>query len=140
VISSLLAARRISIRWRWVLAGQAIAAVVALAALGAHLEGWIMQALHARRFLAARQAGSQLLTEFSVWLAPFLDLVPSLPRGWDRCGFPCHTGGSGRGVGRAGRSAVLLGLLGNALLLRAPRGAASSLADLERRRQRKTAE
>lgn len=130
VIASLVAARRSAVRWRWVLAGQAIAAIVALAALGPHLEDWIGRALHDPTFLAARQAGSHLLADFSVWLAPFLDLIPSLPTRLAPMRLPLpHLEGPAVGWGMLAGSAVLLGLLGNALLLRAPRGAVSPLAE-----------
>jgi hypothetical protein len=130
VISSLLAARRSALRWRWVLAGQAIAAVIALGALGVRLEGWILRALHDPALLAVQRAGSQVLAEFSTWLAPFLDLIPSLPVRLApmRLSLP-HLEGPAAGWGVLAGSALLLGLLGNALLLRDPGGAVSSLAE-----------
>jgi hypothetical protein len=127
VISSLMAARRSTVRWRWVLAGQTIAAVSALAVLGAHLEDWIMQALRDPALQAVRQSGTQLLAEVSVWITPFLDLIPSLPTRLAPMRLPLpQLDGPAAGWGLLAGSAVLLGLMGNALLLRAPRGAVPS--------------
>ena len=130
VIHSLLAARGSAVRWRWVLAGQAAAAAVALAALSAHLESWIMQALRDPAFMAVRQAGTQFLAESSAWLAPFLDLVPSLPTRLAPIRLPLpHLEGPEYGWAALAGSALLLGLLGNLLLLRAPGGAVRSVAE-----------
>ncbi len=133
VIASLLAARSNSVRWGWVLAGQAVAAIVALAALGVHLEGWIMGALRDPMLQAVRQTGSQLLAEFSVWLAPFVDLIPTLPTrlGPLRLSL-AHLEGPALWWGVLAGSALLLGVLGNAWLLRIPSGAVSSNAHGDR--------
>ncbi len=127
VISSLMAARRGAVRWRWVLAGQAIAAAVALATLGDHLESWILRALRDPALQVVRQTGSELLAELSVWLAPFVDLIPSLPTRLSpiRLSLP-HLDGPAFGWGVLAGSALLLGVLGNAFLLRIPSDAVAS--------------
>jgi anti-sigma factor RsiW len=127
VISSLMAVRRSAVRWRWVLAGQAIAAVSTLVLLSAHLEDWIMQALRDPALQAVRQSGIQLLAEFSVWITPILDLMPSLPARLAPMRLPLpQLDGPAAGWGLLACSSVVLGLMGNALLLRAPRVAIPS--------------
>ena len=129
VMSSLLAARKSAVRWRWVLAGQAAAAVVGLAALGVHLEGWLTQALGDPALGAVRQMGTRFLAELATWLAPFLDLIPSLPTRLGPIRLPLpHLDGPAAVWGVLAGSALLLGVLGNALLLRSPGGAIPSVA------------
>jgi anti-sigma factor RsiW len=127
VLLSLVTARRSAVRWRWVLAGQAIVAVCTLVVLGAHVEDWIMQALRDPALQAVRQSGIQLLAEFSVWITPILDLIPSLPTRLAPMRLPLpQLDGPAAGWGLLACSAVVLGLMGNALLLRAPRVAVPS--------------
>jgi len=129
VITSLLAARRSAVRWRWVLAGQAAAAVVGLAALGVRLEEWLVRLLQDPALAAIRQAGSRFLAELSGWLAPFLDLVPTLPTRLAPMHLPLpHLDGPAAGWSVLAGIALLLGVLGNALLLRPPDGAVPSVA------------
>jgi hypothetical protein len=130
VVASLRTARKTSVRWRWVLAGQAAAATAALAALGVNLHRWLDQALRDPAFLAVRQAGAQLLADVSGWLAPFLDLVPSSPMRMAplRLSLPHLQGPVSAWAALAG-TALLLGLLGNALLLRSPGGVVPTMAD-----------
>jgi hypothetical protein len=129
VITSLLAARRTAVRWRWVLAGQAAAAVVGLAALGVRLEEWLVRALQDPALAAIRQAGPRFLAELSGWLAPFLDFVPSLPTRLAPLRLPLpQLDGPAAGWGVLAVSALLLGVLGNALLLRHSEGAVPSVA------------
>lgn len=129
VITSLLAARRSAVRWRWVLAGQAAAAVVGLAALGVRLEEWLVQALHDPVLVAVRQAGPRFLAELSAWLAPFLALIPSLHTRLAPLRLPLpHLDGPAAGWAVLAGSALLLGVLGNSLLLRPPGGAVPSVA------------
>ncbi len=130
VVASLQAARKASVRWRWVLAGQAAAAIAALAALGAYLQRWVDPVLHDPAFVAVRQAGALLLADVSGWLAPFLDLVPSSPMRMAplRLSLP-HLQGPVSGWAALAGTALLLGLLGNALLLRSPRGVVPTMTD-----------
>jgi len=129
VITGLLAARRNAVRWRWVLAGQAAAAVVGFAALGVRLEEWLVRALQDPALVAIRQAGPRFLAELSGWLAPFLDLIPTLPTRLApmRLHWP-QLEGPAAGWGVLAGSALLLGVLGNALLLRPPDGAVAPVA------------
>jgi hypothetical protein len=116
VVSSLMAARRSAVRWRWVLAGQAIAAVSTLMLLGAHLEDWIMQALRDPALQAVRQSGIQLLAEFSVWITPILDLIPSLPTRLAPMRLPLpQLDGPAAGWGLLACSAIVLGLMRRAV-------------------------
>jgi len=130
VVASLQAARKASVRWRWVLAGQVAAATAALAALGVHLQRWVEQVLHDPAFAAVRQAGALLLADVSGWLAPFLDLVPSSPMRIAplRLSLP-HLQGPVSGWAALAGTALLLGVLGNALLLRSPGGVVPTKAD-----------
>ena len=130
VVASLQAARKASVRWRWVLAGQAAAAIAALAALGVYLQRWVEQVLHDPAFVAVRQAGALLLADVSGWLAPFLDLVPSSPMRMAplRLSLP-HLQGPVSGWAALAGTALLLGVLGNALLLRSPGGVVPTMAD-----------
>jgi hypothetical protein len=130
VVASLKAARSSAVRWRWVLAGQAATATIALAALGIHLERWIGQATRDPAFRAIRQAGAQLLVDVSGWLAPFLDFVPSsaLRLAPLRLSLPHLQAPPSAWAALVG-TALLLGVLGNTLLLRSPRGAVPTVTD-----------
>ena len=130
VVASLKTARRSAVRWRWVLGGQAGAATVALAALGGYLQQSMERALHDPAFLAIRQTGAQLLVEVSGWLAPFLDFVPAFPMRLVPLRLPLpHLQGPASGWAALAATALLLGLLGNVLLLRSPGGAIPTMAE-----------
>jgi Putative zinc-finger len=119
VIARLHAARASSVGWRWVLAAEAAAAVVAFAALSARLERWAEALLVHPAFVAMRQDGVRLVAEASAWLAPFLDFIPSYPSRLAsmRLAIP-HLEGPVQGWVGLAAVALLLGLVGNALLLR----------------------
>jgi hypothetical protein len=119
VVASLHAARASNMRWRWVVAAEAVAAVVAFAALSFRLGPWVEALRVQPAFVAARQNGLRLTAEASAWMAPFLDFIPSYPSRLAsmRIAIPHLEGPVQAWVGLA-VAALLLGLVGNALLLR----------------------
>jgi hypothetical protein len=119
VVASLHAGRAGNMRWRSVLAAEAVAAAVAFAALGFRLERWVEALLVHPAFVAARQNGLRLVAEASAWVAPFLDFIPSYPSRLAsmRIAIP-HLEGPVQGWLGLAVAALLLGLVGNTLLLR----------------------
>ena len=123
VVASLQAARASSLRWRWILAAEAVAASAAFAALSFHLERWVDALLSHPAYLALRQHGLRLVAELAAWLAPFLNFIPSYPSRLAsiRITLP-HLDGPVQGWVGLAVAALALGLVGNALLLRASNG------------------
>jgi anti-sigma factor RsiW len=126
VVVGLQAARKRSVRWHWVLAAQASTAIVALAALGFNLDRWVNALLNDPAYLALRQSGLRLVAEASAWLTPFLAIIPSLPTRLAaiRISLP-HLEGPVQGWAGLAVVALLLGLVGNAVLLRLADGVVS---------------
>jgi len=123
VVANLQAARTSSMRWRWALAAEAAAAVVAFAALSFRLHSWIDALLVHPGFLTLRDNGLRLVAEASAWLAPFVSFIPSYPSRLAsmRIALP-HLEGPVQWWGALAVTALLLGLVGNALLLRSSNG------------------
>jgi hypothetical protein len=126
VVANLQSARTNRARWGWVLAAEAVAATVALAAFGIRLEHWIHALPIDPGHLALRPQGLRLLAEVSSWLAPLLDLIPSFPARLApvRVALP-NLEGPPEGWAGLAAAAMLLGLVGNALLLRTSNGITS---------------
>ena len=129
VVAGLHAARKSRARLRWVLAAEAVAAIVVLAALSLQLQHWIEVLRMDPGYVALRQHGLQFVAEASSWLAPFLDFVPSFPARLApiRIAVP-HLGGPMAGWVGLALAALALGLVGNALLLRSGNGVIENAA------------
>lgn len=123
VVANLQTARTSSVRFRLVLAAQAVAATMAFAALSLRVESWFDALLTHPAYVALRQHGLQLVAEATGWITPFLNFIPSYPSRLAsmRVTLP-HLDGPVQGWVGLAAAALALGLVGNALLLRAANG------------------
>ena len=123
VVANLQAARTSSVRFRLVLAAQAVAATAAFAALSLRMESWFSALLTHPAYLALREHSLRLVAEATAWIAPFLNFIPSYPSRLAsmRVTIP-HLDGPVQGWVGLAAAALVLGLVGNALLLRSANG------------------
>lgn len=108
-----------------ILAAEAALGIAALAALGLQIGRWIEVLQTSPAYVGLREHALQLAAELVSWLAPFLQLVPTFPARFTpiRIEVP-HLGGPLLGWAGLAAAALALGVVGNALLLRSPDGAA----------------
>jgi hypothetical protein len=123
VVANLQTARTSSVRFRLVLAAQAVAATMAFAALSLRVESWFNALLTHSAYATLRQHSLRLVAEATAWIAPFLNFIPSYPSRLAsmRVTIP-HLDGPVQGWVGLAAAALVLGLVGNALLLRSAKG------------------